>query len=64
MATSIAHQVTFLGVSRHREKILTRISSIAGWVEPVANPLRGVPHGELLKLCIDIGQTSVAMYGA
>ena len=28
---------------------------------PVANPL---PHGKLLKLGIDIGQTSVAMYGA
>ena len=32
MATGIAHQGTFLGASRHLEKILTRISSIAGWV--------------------------------
>jgi len=30
----------------------------------IANPLWGAPriHGELLKLCIDIGQTSVAKY--
>jgi hypothetical protein len=33
----------------------------------IANPLRGAPriHGELLKLGIEIGQTSVAkVYGA
>jgi hypothetical protein len=32
----------------------------------IANPLRGAPriHGELLKLGIDIGQTSVAKYMA
>jgi hypothetical protein len=30
----------------------------------IANPLWGAPriHGELLKLCVDIGQTSVAKY--
>jgi hypothetical protein len=32
----------------------------------VANPLRGAPriHGELLKLGIDVGQTTVAKYMA
>jgi hypothetical protein len=32
----------------------------------VANPLWGAPriHGELLKLGIEVGQTSVAKYGA
>ena len=36
------------------------------WDMSLANPLWGVPriHGELLKLGIDVGQTSVAKYMA